>query len=114
MLDDEREKQLKKKEKLLEKREAVIQRTEMELSEQTQEIAALKSLVSQLEAKMKTGWRWKQISEDTNTCSTKYQFWWEERNTWTKTNEIVQSWYTNNTTDVNCSLIDTNNGCTHS
>ena len=54
MLDDEREKQLKKKEKLLEKREAAIQRTEMELGERTQEIAALKSLVSQLEEKMKT------------------------------------------------------------
>ena len=54
MLDDEREKQLKKKEKILEKRESAIQRAEIKLSDQTQQIADLKSLVIQLEAKIKT------------------------------------------------------------
>ena len=54
MLEDEREKQLKKKEKAMEKRETAIKRAEMELSEQTQQIAALKSFATQLEIKIKT------------------------------------------------------------
>ena len=54
MLDDEREKQLKKKEKILEERESAIQNAEIKLSDQTRQMADLKSLVIQLEAKIKT------------------------------------------------------------
>ena len=54
MLDDEREKQLKKKEKILEERESAIQNAEIKLSDQTRQMADLKSLVIQLEAKTKT------------------------------------------------------------